>query len=223
MRRHISAVIEELASRYAIDGVHMDYVRYAWDKTPNGKKLYPRDARTLALFESHTGRTPDEDVGRWDQWRAAQLTQLVHEIRQALRKHRPGATLTAAVHGDARNAMSNYLQNGADWLRRGLIDAAYPMAYSTDARVVEKDVASYRQAAPRRRVVPGLGIYRHDAGQMRRQLELCEKWGGSYCVFSYAALHATAEDRRSGVDDAARRLRQERREVLAGGAGGAAE
>lgn len=217
VRKHISAVIEEIASRYPIDGVHMDYVRYAWDKTPNAKKLYPRDARTLEIYESHTGHTPDEDVPRWDRWRAAQLTQLVHEIRQALRRARPGATLTAAVHGDARSAMGSYLQNGADWLRRGLIDAAYPMAYSTDPGVVEKDVASYRQAAPRRRVVPGLGIYKHDAAQMRRQLALCERWGGSYCVFSYAALHATAEDRRSGVDDAGRRLRRERRDVFAAG------
>lgn len=216
VRRYVCSLIEEIAANYAIDGVHLDYVRYAWELTPGGRDQYPRDARTLALFRRDTKTTPDKNPRRWDAWRAAQLTRLVADIRATLRRVRPRAALTAAVVADSRVAAAEYLQNAVEWLRSGLVDAAMPMAYRKKLSDFERFVGDYRAAAPGRRIIPGVGIYKHNAEQMRAQLRRCAAWGGSYALFSYTSLHATAEDRAKKPDRRTAAERLARREVLRG-------
>ncbi len=195
VRRHIARVVAEIATNYDVDGIHLDYVRFAWDGTPNARARFPRDAQTLALYRRETGRTPDEDPAAWDAWRAAQVTRTVAEIRQAVRRTRPGATLSAAVWGDLDQGYREYLQNGPAWLRAGLVDALLPMAYTDNPAEFTASIEAYRAAAPGRRVVPGVGVYKLDsAAGLATQLAECERWGGDWALFSYDALFPTGRD-----------------------------
>lgn len=216
VRRHISDVIDEIATNYDIDGVHLDYVRYAWDTTPDARRRYPRDARTLALFRRETGLAPDDDPTAWDHWRANQLTRLVAGIRARLDRRRRGATLTAAVIRHPRTAYQEFFQNGVAWLRTGLVDALLPMAYTRDVGRFEADVRAYRELAGARRIVPGLGIYQHHGPEeMWAQLERCRTWGGDFALFSYASLYPTHADRAAGRPSSeVQAQRETRRRVL---------
>lgn len=217
VRRYIGDVIEELVSNYALDGVHLDYVRYAWETTPNARNLYPRDAETLRLYRAAAGKQPDDDRRAWDGWRANQLTLLVARIRRVIDRARPGATLTAAVWSTPQAGYKDYLQNGLAWLRSGLLDAAYPMAYTDRVDAFERYVGAYHADASNRRVVPGLGVYKHQRpDQMVEQLERCRVWGGDFALFSYASLHAVATDREASPEQRAaeNRLRALRRSVV---------
>ena len=217
VRRHIASVVEEIVARYDVDGVHLDYVRYAWDGTKDARKRYPRDSRTLALYRRDTGRHPDDDPRAWNAWRANQLTRLVDDIRTAVDRSRPGATLTAAVWRNPQLGYRDYLQNGVAWLRAGLVDALMPMAYTTKLERLTADIESYRRLVGKRRVVPGLGIYLHEEpGQMRGQVQQCMRWGGDFALFSYASLFPTPGDARSKAAqrEAAERMRASRRAVL---------
>jgi uncharacterized lipoprotein YddW (UPF0748 family) len=209
VRAHVASICAEIAERYDVDGVHLDYVRYAWDVTPNAARMYPRDASTVALFRRQTGLSPDDNATAWHHWRANQLTRLVEAIRQAVRKARPGATITAAVWGDERAGYRDYLQNGTGWLAAGLIDAAYPMAYREDGAAFAREVEAYRRLGAGGRVVPGIGIYKHErADQVRDQLRRCAQWGGDFALFSYESLFAAprhASDARTEAQRAMRR------------------
>ncbi len=214
VRAHIVSVFEEIVTRYAVDGLHLDYVRYAWDTTPDAARRFPRDRPTVELFQRHTGRTPDSDPDAWNRWRAAQLTRLVQDIRAMLDRRRPGATLTAAVWGDPRDGLEGYFQNATAWLACGLLDAAYPMLYRRDLASFERDLAAYRRAVPHGRIVPGLGIYLHERAEaMRPQLALCRASGGDFALFSYESLLPTFRER-ARPDAAADTARAVRREVL---------
>jgi len=218
VRRHIGRVMEEIASNYDVDGLHLDYVRYAWDTTPDARQLYPRDARTLAIYRQQTGKLPEDDPQAWGHWRANQLTLLVGEIRKMLGRRRPGATLTAAVWADPSVGYREYFQNAIGWLRTGLLDAAMPMAYTEKLTDFEQRIGAYQTLAPHARIVAGLGIYRHDTPEeMGQQLERCRLWGGDFALFSYESLHATAGDRKAKPAELAEanRLREMRRGVLA--------
>jgi uncharacterized lipoprotein YddW (UPF0748 family) len=216
VRRHITGVAAEILDRYDVDGIHLDYVRYAWDETRNAKQLFPRDARTLALFQRETGFDPDTNPRAWDSWRANQLTRLVSDIRDAVNRRRPGATLTAAVLRDPRKAYDDYLQNCVAWLRAGLVDAVMPMAYSADASKLEGEIRAYRELARGGRIVPGIGIYlQKRAEDMRAQLQLCTAQGGDFALFSYESLFPTAGDRGKAPTEAVQEERQMRRAVLA--------
>jgi len=213
VRQHIVRVVEEIVSRYDVDGVHLDYVRYAWDSEKDAARKYPRDRRTLALYRRDTGLGPDDDANAWKHWRANQLTRLVVELRSLLNRRRPGATLTAAVVRHPRIAYDQYFQNGMAWLRTGLVDALLPMAYTDKISQFDADIAAYRQLAGARRIVPGVGIYQHKQPEvMREQLARCVAWGGDFALFSYASLYLTHQDRaqhkRSVAEEQARPWRR---------------
>lgn len=215
VRRYIAEIARELVSNYELDGIHLDYVRYAWETTPGARGQYPRDAATLRLFREETGRNPDDDIAAWDRWRAAQITRLVAEIRAVVRQTRPGTTLTAAVWASAAIGYRDYLQDGPQWLREGLVDALYPMAYTNSVEQFERNIDEYRAGIGRGRIVPGLGIYKHETPDiLRRQLQRCKSWGGDFALFSYDSLHATAADRSGPVTPRIQALRQMRLEAL---------
>ena len=217
VRAHIAGVIDEILTHYDVDGVHLDYIRYAWDTTENAKRDFPRDPRTLALYEQDTGLRPDDDTCAWNGWRANQLTRLVAGIRRTVDRRRPGATLTAAVWRDPGRGYREYLQNGAAWLNAGLLDAVVPMAYTPKTELFQSEIAAWHEAAGNRRVIPGLGVYLHrNPRPMRTQLDLCESWGGDFALFAYAALFAADGDRRLDKKGrgAQQRLRLMRRNVL---------
>ena len=218
VRRHIVDVVSEIVTNYDVDGVHLDYVRYAWDVSPNAREKYPRDARTLALYRNECGGAhPDDDLNRWHHWRANQLTRLVGEIRLAVDQRRPGTALTAAIWRDPERGYRDYLQNAVAWLRTGLLDAGMPMAYSADADMLAREIANYHQLAPNAHIVPGVGIFKHaEPQQMLAQLQHCRDWGGDFALFSYDSLFPTHGDRKA--KSAQRKQRQDdrhmRRDVL---------
>ena len=219
VREYITNVVDEVAANYDVDGIHLDYVRYAWDTLPNAAKLYPRDARTVALFRKETGRNPDNDRAAWDHWRANQITRLVSMIRERVRSHRRGQTLTAAVWSDPQRGYREYLQNAVAWLRTGLVDAIVPMAYTDDAARFDRNITAYRKLAPQGHVIPGVGLYQMDEPQeVSVQLERCMAWGGDYSLFSYESLAASAGDRgsdgRGKISPRKQQLRQMRRSVV---------
>ncbi|MCH7870300.1 MAG: family 10 glycosylhydrolase [Planctomycetes bacterium] len=217
VRRYLVSVFREIVTKYDVDGLHLDYVRYAWETTPRAKQIYPRDPATLALYRRDTGKHPDDDSRAWDRWRADRLTQLVASIREMLGRERPDASLTAAVTPDPALAYSRYHQSGADWLAAGLLDAVMPMTYVPELQRLERYVQAYKQAG---RVIPGLGVYKLDHGQFREQLRRCEQWGGDLAAFSYTSFHATADNRGAPLGPHEQTLRADRRRAIQSSLGG---
>jgi len=218
VRQYLAALADEVARNYEVDGVHMDYVRYAWDTTPRARELYPRDPVTLGLYREQVGLAPDENPALWDRWRADQLTLLVRDVRIAVDRARPGTALTAAVWSSPESGYRDYFQNAVGWLRVGLVDAVYPMAYTDDARRFAQFIAAYEQGAPGKRIVPGIGIYKHETPEaVAAQVDFCARRGGDLAVFSYESIHAVHADRRSGTAEKVRATREMRRAVLGQG------
>lgn len=195
VREHVAAVAGDLAARYPIDGLHLDYIRFL-----EGDWSY--DARTLALF----GDRPEARPAAWDAFRRSAVTRTVERIREAVRAARPGATLSAAVYPTAE-ARRRVHQDAEGWARQGLVDWVFPMTYSDSDAAFRQDVeegyALFRGAC-----VPGVGAYKHaTAEQTVRQLRLCR---GGFAVFSYSSLYVSPDEARRESE----RLCRARREVL---------
>lgn len=225
VQQHIIGVAAEICRNYAVDGIHLDYVRYAWDTTPNGAKLYPRDPRTLALYQRDTGLAPDDDPAKWNAWRANQITRIVEGIRNAIDRERPGGTLTAAIWRNPKLGYDGYLQNSAAWLRAGLLDSGMPMVYTDDVGRFRSDIMMYKNAAPNARISPGIGAYKFKVPApgapepLREELAMCQSWGGDFTIFSLESLAPTVSEidrsRRSRTPMEAKPTRDYLRSVLA--------
>ncbi len=231
VRDYLVEVFRDLAARYDIDGLHMDYIRFPNEPVIRGEQIpdYPRDPRTLELFHQATGRTPDDDPEAWNQWRTEQVTLLVSEIRDMLRRTRPDAALTAAVGPLRENALRHF-QDGRTWMRERLVDGLFLMNYTDDPEQFQKRLEPWlaehadQPGAGDDRVVlvPGLWFGRHPgktpeeaAAAVRAQIDLARSNLGNFCVFSYAGLFEPAGQPREGRrSDEQRATRQARRDVL---------
>ncbi|MDV2503671.1 MAG: family 10 glycosylhydrolase [bacterium] len=183
VRDHTVTVVADIARRYPVDGIHLDYVRYLSER-------YSYDPVSVSVFRRATGRHPAELPGSWQTYRRTLMTRLVRRIRNALRATRPGVTLSVAVLGRMEVARATYGQDVARWLAEDLIDVSYPMIYEEDHRAFADQLAEHLRASSGKPVYPGIGVYRHDRpAQTLRQIALARRAGvRGFAVFDYRSL-----------------------------------
>lgn len=119
------------------------------------------DPATLALWRqtaygaAHPSPPPDDPT--WIAWRADRVTDLLAEIRAAMRAECPATRLSVAPNPQDFS-YSSYLADWGRWVRLGLVDEVVVQIYRTDpARVAwELGQPSVREA--RRRVPLRVGL-----------------------------------------------------------------
>ncbi len=195
-------VVADLARRYDLDGVHLDYARY-----PNQQFDYSRFA--IAEFRSQArGRLtpdvrraldaeaeddlfayPDRLQEEWQAFRRARLTRLVSRIRIGVHATRPDALITSAVFPDAQDAFDERMQDWRGWLAARLVDAVAPMAYTQEPARFAEQIAAARDIAGGRAVWAGIGSYRLTPAQTVENIRAARKLGAAgFVLFSYDSL-----------------------------------
>jgi uncharacterized lipoprotein YddW (UPF0748 family) len=200
---YTSSVVRDIAQRYAIDGVHLDYIRY-----PTSDFDYSRD--TLAAFRGSLvadlgladRRRYDARVTageplvytlafpeRWRTFRAARLTALLTAVRSNIKAVRPAALVSVAVVPDPHEAATRRLQDWRAWLDSGLVDVICPMAYTTDPAVFAAQIATAKQVAGSHPLWAGIGAYRLSSDQIVENAQTARRLGvGGIILFSYDSL-----------------------------------
>jgi uncharacterized lipoprotein YddW (UPF0748 family) len=195
-------VVTNLARRYDLDGVHLDYARY-----PNPQFDYSRfaiaafradirpriapDVRRALDAESDADlfAYPDQFPAEWKAFRRARLTALVARIRQGVRAVRPAALVTAAVFPDPQDAFDERLQDWRGWLGSRLVDAVAPMAYTQESARFAEQIAAARDIAGGQAVWAGIGAYRLTPAQTVENIQAARKLGAAgFVLFSYDSL-----------------------------------
>jgi len=184
VREQLIQAARELATHYAIDGVHIDFVRYPDYAGCLGPSVQKR-------FESFIGKRvanwPDEvKLGQWHaefmRWRCDQVTELVSGMRNMLRLEAPGKLLTAAVYGKYPSCMDAVGQDWESWLRQGYVDYLLPMDYTENMDLFNELVKDQARARwLRKHMIPGIGVTaaesRLDAAQTIDQLRVVREEG----------------------------------------------
>jgi uncharacterized lipoprotein YddW (UPF0748 family) len=140
VREHTLAVFEDIARRYAIDGLNYDYVRYP-------------QATYASSPEDHR-----------------HVNALVEAGARRLRAARPGITISADVFPDPAVARDRVLQRWPEWAQHGWVDLLCPMAYRRDTAEVARLLAAARSAAPGTRMWGGLMAYEGEPALLREQV-----------------------------------------------------
>ena len=201
---HTAAVIGEIAANYAVDGIHLDYVRFPnddFDFSPTAMEAFKKAIQadlTDAERREATAREaldpaayPNLFPERWNEFRRSRLTSLVIKIRSAVKTGRPAAVLSAAVVPDAQDAFDERLQDWRGWIDQSLLDVIVPMAYTADADIFEKQIAAARTYAGSRPVWAGVGAYQLSATQTLSRIAAARKLGAAgISLFSYESLVA---------------------------------
>lgn len=197
VRDHLFRVFTDVASRYDLDGIHFDFVRYAgkgYDFAPAtlarfARYMAPRigDAGRAAVRRDHTRFAYVHVFPReWANWRRAQVTKLVARICTAVHKQKPWLQTSAAVFANMDDAMTERGQDWATWLRAGYLDAVCPMAYSRNTDVVARQIAEAVKIAGERHVYAGLGSWRLSPEDTAKKIARVRSVGAKGVnIFSY--------------------------------------
>ncbi len=200
VKRRVYDVWMDLATRYGVDGIHFDYVRFpsldfdfsrgalerfeSWVAPRLGPELFGalRRASTddpLAFVDS----LPDA----WGEFRRAQITQLVESVYHGVKSRRPDLVVSAAVFPNLDDAYDNRFQEWARWLEEGIIDVVAPMAYTEEDRRFRRFVRDAMAAAGRSdRLWAGIGAYVNSADGVVGQIGIARREGaGGVMLFSY--------------------------------------
>jgi len=205
----LAETFAELLVRYpALDGLHLDYIRYpgVLPFAPGSRFGVGLDMghgeATRARFEAETGleapRPPDRlgHANRWDAWRRDQVTQLVQRVGDAAQLARPGVALSAAVWAHADRAYLSIGQDWRRWLDESLLEFAVPMAYTLDSRIFRYQAEAFAATPQGPRTWIGVGAWlfaRRPAGAVE-QLEIAEAVGAAgVALFSWDAIADSPE------------------------------
>ncbi len=142
VQEYLVSIVRELATNYAIDGIHWDYIRYT-----TADAGYPSDTSYansgLARFKritGYTGTPPPTGNASWDDFRRREVTELVRRVRaelasittnprQPLRQSAALITWGNAPSSFTSSSAWARFQNWEEWMRLGYLDTGIPMAY----------------------------------------------------------------------------------------------
>jgi uncharacterized lipoprotein YddW (UPF0748 family) len=206
VQQHLFQVFTDIASRYDVDGIHFDFVRYScaeYDFSDGTLARFKRfmdermsdGGRAALLKDKSRFRYVHMFLKEWASWRRDQITGLVGRIAEAVRQKRPWQVVSAAVFANATDALNERGQDWPTWLRNGYLDAVCPMAYSRDTGTVVKQIRYAVQVANGRHVYAGIGSWRLPSANTAAKVAAVRALGADgVAIFSYDGI---TEDGRS--------------------------
>ena len=150
---YLSSIVREIVTRYDVDGIHFDYIRY------------PENARRFPDKDTHRKYGKGKDLR---QWRRDNITAIVRRLYTDIKTLKPWVKVSSSPVGKYRdtrryssvgwNAYETVFQDAQGWLKEGIHDALFPMMYFKDNHFYPFAL-DWKENDHGRWVVPGLGIY----------------------------------------------------------------
>jgi uncharacterized lipoprotein YddW (UPF0748 family) len=196
----VHAVWLDLATRYDLDGLHFDYIRFPsadYDYSLGALERFRLWARSIldaerfaALDDAYASDLfafVDGEPELWADFRRHHVTRLVERIYRDVKSVDPRLVISAAVIADPDLAFADRFQDWGGWLRDGILDIAVPMAYTPDVERFQSLVRAARgRAGHRQRVWAGIGAYMNPVDRTMRMIDLARSEGaGGVVLFSY--------------------------------------
>lgn len=197
VRRYTAGVVEDIVSRYPVDGVHLDYVRYpgagygfgVGDRTDLALR-WGVDPLDVVNRRGHlSGLIGRNALAMMDSvlvsWRAQQVDSALVAIREVMGE----LPLSAAVFADPEIARREKGQDWIRWVHTGLVDFVVPMAYSYSPQELERRVHILYNMIGRDRMLVGLALHNGRDRHLGESIGLMRNSNAAgYSLFSYNVL-----------------------------------
>jgi uncharacterized lipoprotein YddW (UPF0748 family) len=172
---HVITVCQDIVDNYAVDGLHLDNVRYAGPQ-------YSLDPVSLSRYATVS------DTMAYADWQRLQVTELVSRIYTDVLTG--DLKLSAAAWPYDDSGYHNYYQDSLGWLGVSAMDAIAPMLYAgavlTDNTAYEEQLSVFISGAAGRHVWAGI-TGQYDSFQPIADRIQIARWNGAagQAIFSY--------------------------------------
>jgi uncharacterized lipoprotein YddW (UPF0748 family) len=179
-RDFLISVYKEIITRYPVDGLHLDYIRYPFQTggtrmgfEPVGKERFTQSTgMNLENMDDYTLRM-------WIAWKTYQVSSFVQQVSEMVRSTRPEVKISAAVFPMKRDARIVAIQQDWEtWVDNGWIDILNPMSYTSDPERLQS-IYEYVQHSPQKHVLfyPGISLKHLDGASLVTQVEALRQKG----------------------------------------------
>lgn len=201
------AAMLEVATKYDVDGIHFDYIRYNGNdgcfcagcrqrfEEKIGRKIanWPKDVRADKAIQA-----------QWLDFRREQITALVQMVSEQVRKARPKVKISAAVFPNWTVDRDSIGQDWKLWCERGYVDFVCPMTYTEHDSVFESLVAKQKEWAGSKACYPGIGLTvwkpSDDVVNLIGKIRIARRLGlPGFTVFDYTPASSRAVIERCGL------------------------
>ena len=208
VRNYLKSLLAEIVTRYDVDGIQLDYIRYPF-QDPKNNQLFGYGTAARAQFKDLTGVDPtqlspnsqDQRIRYlWNQWtafRTQQVTTFVAETAQQLRRQDPTLKISAAVFADDTYKRQQTLQQDwEDWADQGLVDWIVLMSYASSTERFAELIrpwlveSSYRHT----QVIPGIRLLNLPPAVAAGQLQMLRDMStNGYALFAADNLNGEVQ------------------------------
>ena len=203
VKEHVRNCFLDVVENYDVDGVNFDYVRYpsvgycfcdgclARFKEWMDKGLPPERIATLSTMKDRLAYV-QAFPQKWDDFRRKQVTDLVGQVYRRAHDIKPNIIVSADVFPAFDDAYDHRFQDWKLWLKMGIMDVLYPMAYTKDTEAFGRQIEDAVKSANGRHVYAGIGQWQNTPESNLEKIEKAREVGAQgISLFSYGS--ATTE------------------------------
>lgn len=175
---YILSIIQELIANYALDGIHLDYIRYpknCYDYNPVGRLRFRTRYGVDPLLLTISDRSfykglelveIDSLILEWENFRREAISDLIRDTQKMVTEMRPTVILSAAVKPDPEEARKHFFQDWQYWLKQNWLDFIVIMNYTQDTEQFERILEKCAAINQKDKIWVGIAVYnqsRYDA------------------------------------------------------------
>lgn len=155
------AAMVEVATKYDVDGIHFDYIRYPGPENcfcPACRQRFEKRIGKAVTDWPQAVRKDSQLASAWLDFRRDNITRVVSEVSQKVRASGKKTKISAAVFPNYAVDRDGVGQDWALWCQRGYLDFVCPMDYTASIGEFRNLVARQIKWAGNVPVYPGIGL-----------------------------------------------------------------
>lgn len=199
VKEHVRNCFLDVVENYDVDGINFDFVRYpsvdycfcdgclARFKEWMDKELAPERIATLSAMKDRLAYV-QAFPQKWDDFRRKQITDLVGQVYRRAHDIKPNIIVSADVFPSFDDAYNHRFQDWKLWLKMGIIDVLYPMAYTKDTATFATQIEDAVKSANGRHVYAGIGQWQNTLEGTIEKIQRARELGAQgISLFSYGS------------------------------------
>ena len=209
VRQYLLSLFEEIVSRYDVDGLQLDYIRYPFQDPRPGGHTYGYGMAARQQFQQQTGvdpitLSPSDPTQQqlWQQWtefRIDQISSFVAETSEHLHQLNPNLILSTAVFAlPERRRLNEIQQDWAHWAQQGNVDMIVLMSYAGDTNSLQRLTNPWLSRDANlgaALVLPGIRLLNLSDETVVDQIQaLRDSSSGGYALFAAENLDETLQE-----------------------------
>lgn len=138
----------EIVTKYDVDGIHLDYIRFPELNYGSDDFGYNEDIVSAWQKQQNTDVDPatlhsGELYNSWVLFRQEIINSFVKEVSEMLHETKPSVWLSAAVYPRVSVIKSQIFQDCQNWVDNGYVDELFSMSYGASNSYVSENAAMF--------------------------------------------------------------------------------